>query len=289
MKRQKIKNDPLPKYHVFFVLWIFLQIFAVMLTREERQLKKFLDEKVKTFNCTGFIQNDPVSIPHLFTRKQDIEIAGFFAAIFAWGNRTTIINKSRELVQLMEMQPYEFVLHYGKREMVQLHKFKHRTFCYDDLLFFTEFFHRHYTLHESLETAFTQWMQPGDKTVENALNGFRHYFFNSEHLKRTEKHIASPKQKSACKRINMFLRWMVREDNCGVDFGLWKNIQPAQLVCPLDLHVSNVARHLGLLERKQDDWLSALELTEALRRFDPHDPVKYDFALFGMGVNEKVR
>lgn len=260
-----------------------------MLTREERQIKKLLDEKVKTFNCTGFIHNDPVSIPHLFSKKQDIEIAGFFASIFAWGNRTTIINKSRELVQLMNMQPYEFVLHYGKKEMVRLHQFKHRTFCFDDLLFFIDFFHRHYTQHESLETAFSQWMQPGDETVENALNGFRNYFFYAEHLKRTEKHIASPKQKSACKRINMFLRWMVREDSCGVDFGLWKNIKPAQLVCPLDLHVSNVARHLGLLQRKPDDWSSALELTGALRRFDPHDPVKYDFALFGMGVNEKIR
>ena len=220
----------------------------------------------------------------MFTAKPDIEIAGFFAAIFAWGNRTTIINKTRELMQLMNMQPHQFVLHYGQKDIARLNTFKHRTFCFDDLLYFIEFFREHYTHNKSLETAFSGGIQPGDTSVENALNHFRKYFFAAEHLKRTEKHIASPEQNSACKRINMYLRWMVRKDDRGVDFGIWNSLQPAQLICPLDVHVAKTARKLGLLKRKQNDWAAALELTGALRKFDKADPVKYDFALFGMGV-----
>jgi uncharacterized protein (TIGR02757 family) len=252
-------------------------------------VQQLLNKKVAEYNNLSFISNDPVSIPHLFTSIADIEIAGFFAAIFAWGNRTTIINKSRELVQLMGMQPHQFILHHSNKELASLRNFKHRTFCFDDLLYFIEFFKAHYQANESLETAFSQWMNPKDETVENALTGFRNYFFTAEHLKRTEKHISSPVQNSACKRINMFLRWMVRNDNRGVDFGIWKKIKSAQLVCPLDVHVAKVARGLGLLQRKQDDWQSALELTATLRTFDKTDPVKYDFALFGMGVNEKEK
>lgn len=249
-----------------------------------KNLKEFLDKKVDRYNQSSFIKDDPISIPYSFTKKQDIEIAGFFAAVFSWGNRTTIINKSKELLKRMDNAPYPFMLGHTRKELKALRGFKHRTFNEDDLFYFIDFLHRHFNKHDSLETAFF----PGkDFTVEQGLNYFRKYFFTSEHLKRTEKHITSPAQKSACKRLNMFLRWMVRHDNKGVDFGLWKNIFPSQLICPLDVHVARVARKLGLLQRKQTDWQAACELTDKLRKLDKHDPVKYDFALFNLGVIEK--
>jgi len=247
----------------------------------------FLNEKVDAYNQPSFIAADPVCIPHLFRKKQDIEIAGFFAAIFAWGNRTTIIQKSRELMERMDMAPYDFVMNHQSSDLRKLEGFKHRTFNADDLFYFLHFFHAHYNRHKSLEDAFAKWMQPGDVTTENALIGFRRYFFTEEHLKRTEKHISSPEFKSSCKRLNMYLRWMVRQDNKGVDFGLWKKIRPAQLICPLDVHVARVAKRFNLLQRKPTDWRAALELTDYLRKLDPADPVKYDFALFGLGVIEK--
>jgi uncharacterized protein (TIGR02757 family) len=247
----------------------------------------FLNEKVDGYNQPSFIAADPVCIPHLFRKKQDIEIAGFFAAIFAWGNRTTIIQKSRELMERMDMSPYDFVMHHQPSDLRKLEGFKHRTFNADDLFYFLYFFHTHYSRHKSLEDAFALWMQPGDATIENALKGFRRYFFSEEHLKRTEKHISSPEFKSSCKRLNMYLRWMVRQDNNGVDFGIWKKIKPAQLICPLDVHVARVAKRFNLLQRKPTDWQAALELTDYLRKLDPADPVKYDFALFGLGVIEK--
>ena len=247
----------------------------------------FLNEKVDAYNQPSFIAADPVCIPHLFRKKQDIEIAGFFAAIFAWGNRTTIIQKSRELMERMDMAPYDFVMHYQPSDLRKLEGFKHRTFNADDLFYFLHFFHAHYNRHKSLEDAFAKWMQPGDVTTENALIGFRRYFFTEEHLKRTEKHISSPEFKSSCKRLNMDLRCMVRLDNKGVDFGLWKKIRPAQLICPLDVHVARVAKRFNLLQRKPTDWRAAMELTDYLRKLDPADPVKYDFALFGLGVIEK--
>ena len=248
------------------------------------ELKEFLDRKVDEYDQPFFIKDDPISIPHLFSHKQDIEIAGFFAAIFAWGNRTAIIQKSRQLVQLMGMQPYEFCLQHNKNDLQKLLVFKHRTFNTTDLLYFIEFFKWHYSHHDSLEKAFTRH---GDN-VEAMLTGFHHYFFSLEHVPgRTKKHIATPERNSTCKRLNMFLRWMVRIDPQGVDFGIWKNISPAQLICPIDLHVARVARHFGLLKRKQTDWTAALELTTCLRTLDPKDPAKYDFALFGLGIVEK--
>jgi uncharacterized protein (TIGR02757 family) len=249
-------------------------------------LKALLSRQAEYYNRPGFITADPVCIPHTFTARADIETAGLFAAVFAWGNRTTIIAKSRELMALMDNRPHDFMLHHQPRDLKKLLHFKHRTFNSDDLLYFISFLRHHYSRHASLETAFTQWMQPGDATVENALNGFKTYFFSLEHLPRTQKHIASPRQNSSCKRLNMFLRWMVRRDDKGVDFGIWNGIQPRQLVCPLDVHVARVARRLGLLERKQNDWQAALELTAALRRLNRNDPVVYDYALFGMGVAE---
>jgi len=247
-------------------------------------LKQFLDSKVKEYNQAAFIKDDPISIPHLFTKKQDIEIAGFFAAVFAWGNRATIIGKSKELMQRMDNSPYPFIKDHSAKDLKKLKGFKHRTFNEDDLYYFIEFLHLHYSKHNSLEAAF--FPIPG-LDAEHGLTHFKKYFFSVEHLKRTEKHISSPLQKSTCKRLNMFLRWMIRNDNKGVDFGLWKNISPSQLICPIDVHVARVSKKLGLLKRKQIDWLAAIELTDALKKLDKDDPVKYDFALFNLGVIEK--
>lgn len=252
--------------------------------QQNKNLVSFLNTKVEEYNQPSFIKDDPICIPHLFTKKQDIEIAGFFAATFAWGNRTTIIKKSKELMQLMNMQPYEFVLHHSDNDLKSLLNFKHRTFNATDLLYFIEFFKFHYTNTKSLETAFTKW----GNDVEQMLTGFHHYFFSLEHVpNRTKKHVATPYKKSNCKRLNMFLRWMVRKDSKGVDFGIWKNISPAQLICPVDVHVARVAKRFGLIQRNQMDWNTAIELTNFLRTLDANDPVKYDFALFALGVVEK--
>lgn len=252
------------------------------------ELIVFLNDKVKKYSQPGFIAADPICIPHLFSKKQDIEIAGFFAAIFAWGNRTTIIQKSKELMQRMDNAPHQFCVEHQSSDLKRLLGFKHRTFTDTDLLYFVAFFNFHYSQHKSLETAFTQWMQPDDKNVEHALNGFYQYFFSLPDVPlRTLKHIASPAKKSACKRINMYLRWMVRQDNNGVDFGLWKNIQPAQLVIPLDVHVARVARHFNLIERQPTDWLAAVELTQLMKTIDSKDPAKFDYALFALGVLER--
>lgn len=251
---------------------------------KEKKLKDFLDSKVDLYNQPSFIKNDPILIPHLFPKQQDIEIAGFFAAIFAWGNRTTIINKSKELIQLMDNTPHAFCLYHNANDLKKLKHFKHRTFTYTDLLYFIEFFKFHYKKHKTLEPAFTMH----GTTIEEMLTGFHHYFFSLGHVPpRTKKHIATPEKKSTCKRLNMFLRWMVRNDKKGVDFGIWKKISPAQLICPIDLHVARVARKLGILKRKQTDWQAAVELTEYLRTLDKIDPVKYDFALFNLGAVEK--
>lgn len=251
---------------------------------DTKKLKEFFNKKVDEYNQPFFIKDDPVSIPHLFSQKADIEIAGFFAAIFAWGNRTTIIQKSLELMQRMDMQPYEFCLNHDLAGLKRLAGFKHRTFTDTDLLYFVEFFKYHYSKHSGLEPAFTMH----GETIEEMLTGFYHYFFSLEHVpNRTRKHIASPEKGSTCKRLNMFLRWMVRRDNKGVDFGIWKNISPAQLICPIDLHVARVAKRFNLLQRKQIDWWAAVELTGYLRTLDKDDPVKYDFALFGLGVIDK--
>lgn len=252
------------------------------------KLKEFLEAKVAEYNRPSFIPHDPISIPHRFTKKQDIEIAAFFAAIFAWGNRTIIINKTTELMQLMDNAPYEFCLNPDVNGLKRLLAFKHRTFNTTDLLYFIDFLQQHYSQHDSLETAFSQWMAEGDANIEKALIGFHHYFFSLEDApQRTKKHIATPERNSTCKRLCMFLRWMVRRDHCGVDFGLWQTISPSQLICPIDVHVARVARQFDLIQRKQTDWLTALELTGHLKQFDTADPAKYDFALFSLGVMER--
>lgn len=258
------------------------------------ELREFLNKKVDAYNQPFFIKDDPVSIPHLFTKKQDIEIAGFFTAIFSWGNRTTIIKKSKELMLLMEMQPYEFCLNHDQSGLKKLIKFRHRTFNATDLLYFVEFMKFHYSTQDSLESAFFPRSKKSNEIdqpiIEKSLSGFHNYFFSLEHVPlRTKKHIATPERKSTCKRLNMFLRWMVRNDEKGIDFGIWKNILPSHLICPIDVHVARVARQLNLLERKQTDWQAALELTNNLKEFDNNDPVKYDLALFSIGVAEKIR
>lgn len=254
------------------------------------KLNVFLNKKVAEYNQPSFIAVDPICIPHSFTQKQDIEIAGFFAAIFAWGNRTTIINKSKELLALMENAPHDFCLNHQDKDLKKLLEFKHRTFNATDVLYFVSFFKFHYTNNDSLETAFTKNLKKTDSNIEHALNGFYEYFFSLEDVpKRTMKHIASPAKNSTCKRLSMYLRWMVRADKNGVDFGLWKNISPAQLIIPLDVHVAAVARHFNLIQRKANDWQTAVELTNSMKMLDKNDPAKYDFALFSLGVLEKYK
>lgn len=252
---------------------------------KKKELKAFLDEKVEQYNRPSFIPDDPVSIPHIYSKKQDIEIMGFFAAVLAWGRRATIISKCQQLGELMENQPHEFVVNHSENDLKRFLNFRHRTFNPEDALYFIEFFHWFYKRNTSLEIAFSQFLSDKTPHVGLALEGFHKYFFSLEdYPERTKKHIATPARNSACKRLNMFLRWMVRRDDKGVDFGLWDSIQPRQLICPCDVHVDRVARKLGLLTRDKPDWLAALELTENLRKLDSQDPVKYDFALFGLGV-----
>jgi uncharacterized protein (TIGR02757 family) len=253
----------------------------------DQSLKDFLDEKVSLYNQPDFIELDPISIPHRFNRLQDIEIAGFFAATLAWGQRKTIVQKCMLLLEMMDNSPYEFVLHHSSRDLKVLLNFKHRTFNDLDTLYFIAFFRNFYQRHQSLEDAFTKgWTEAAD-IMDRLLTNFHEEFFSiPEAPIRTRKHVATPQRKSACKRINMFLRWMVRKDDRGVDFGLWNKIRPYQLICPCDLHVDRVSRRLGLIQRKQTDWNTALELTHNLRLLDPDDPVKYDFALFGLGIIE---
>jgi len=253
-----------------------------------QHIKDFLDEKVALFNRPNFIELDPISIPHRFAKKQDIEIAGFFAAILAWGQRKTILNKCNELLECMDNAPHDFMLNHAEGDLKAVLGFKHRTFNEVDALYFIHFLSWFYRNQDSLEKAFLIGQTGAVDSMESMLTQFQRHFFSLEDApSRTKKHISSPATRSACKRINMYLRWMVRQDQQGVDFGIWKQISPAQLICPCDLHVDRVGRKLGLITRKQTDWYTAVELTQVLRSFDPLDPVKYDFALFGLGVEEK--
>jgi hypothetical protein len=351
------------------------------MTQRERRLKALLDEKVLLYNRPAFIEKDPVSIPHLFVQRQDIEIAGLFAAVLAWGNRTSIINNCRRLLGWMDNRPYEFVLHHEDSDLRPFLQFAHRTFNATDLLYFLHFLQYHYRRFDSLEDAFLPGVPlqgdagsgqllcnrdagdsignstsrgaakhrrgtglqrtrppieqpagatgrgsefagpgPGQATestageasavrsgggrsvrfapadlkkysgdsVEQALISFHNYFFSLEHPERTRKHIATPARKSACKRLNMYLRWMVRNDGQGVDFGLWRRFAPSQLVCPLDVHVARVAHRLGLIPDGRSNWSNALTLTARLRAFRPEDPAIYDYALFGLGAEERL-
>ena len=252
------------------------------LTRQE--LFEFLEFKFNQYNQPSFIETDPVSIPHRFSRKEDIEIAGFLTAIISWGNRTSILKDANRLIQMMDCSPYEFVLQSSDPDIKFLTNFYHRTFNGTDCIFFIKSLKNIYMHHGGLEPLFHD---PEKKGLQSVLSRFRELFLEIQHDPRSDKHIANPAAGSSAKRILMFLRWMVRADRQGVDFGIWKSVSPADLYCPIDVHSGNVARKLGLLQRQQNDWKAAEELTSNLRQFDPYDPVKYDFALFGLGAFEK--
>jgi uncharacterized protein (TIGR02757 family) len=246
-----------------------------------------LDSKVNLYNKPSFIESDPISIPHQYTLKEDIEISGFLTAVIAWGRRSAIISKANLWMELMDGKPYDFIMNASDTDMKRFEKFVYRTFNSDDCLFIMTSLMDVYRNKGGLETIITDNFKYHGN-IKDAISGMRGSLMETAHLKRSEKHIANPTSGSAAKRINMFLRWMVRDDKCGVDFGLWKNIPMSALMCPLDVHSGNVARRLGMLDRKQNDWKSVDVLTSQLRKFDPNDPVKYDFALFGMGVFEGI-
>jgi len=249
-------------------------------------LKDFLDSKVELYNQVEFITLDPISIPHQYTKKQDLEIAGFFAATLAWGQRITVINKCKEILKMMDNAPHQFLLQHKPSDLKPFENFKHRTFNSTDALYFIESLSTYYRAHESLEDAFVGLKN--DTTIESGLINFHNQFFSlPDFPARTIKHVSTPARRSACKRLSMYLRWMVRQDDKGVDFGIWKKINPSQLICPCDVHVERVARKLNLIRGKGMNWQTALELTSNLRKLDPIDPVKYDFALFGLGIMER--
>ncbi|CAM4121000.1 TIGR02757 family protein [Cytophagaceae bacterium 50C-KIRBA] len=256
----------------------------------QQELAELLDKKVAFFNHPRFIEHDPISIPHLFSRKQDIEIMGFWIAMLALGQRKTILQKGKELIDLMDGAPYDFVLGHQVKDLKRFESFKHRTFNSTDTLYFLSFFQRHYQQQSSLETAFTQGeFNLENENIEQALNGFYRYFFASEWTpERTKKHVSAPQKNSACKRLCMFLRWMVRKDQAGVDFGIWSQISPNQLICPLDVHSQRTAEKLGLVAAGPTNWKKALDLTRVLKQFNVTDPVQYDFALYGMGIEDKT-
>lgn len=253
------------------------------MTRQE--LKEFLDAKVIQYNTVEFLETDPVSIPHSFDRKEDIEISAFLTATIAWGNRKSIIKNAKLLTELMDIAPYEYVMGHTPQDLESLSSFVHRTFNGIDLTYFITALRHLYQNHKGLEGIFTRYAEKD--SLQPAITAFKGHFFELKHPARSTKHISDPSKGSAAKRINMFLRWMIRNDHQGVDFGLWQNLSPAVLSCPLDVHSGNVARKLGLLRRKQNDAKAVWELDQKLRKLDPKDPVKYDFALFGLGVFEK--
>lgn len=248
------------------------------------ELKTFLDEKVHLYNNPKFIESDPIQVPHQFSKKEDIEIAGFLTATIAWGNRKSIINNANKMMMLLDHAPYEFMTQRQDTDLEALQGFVHRTFNGDDFIQFIKSLQHIYKAHDGLEAVFAKHAE--HNSLQQSIHEFKKLFFEIPHLERTKKHVSDPLKKSAAKRINMYLRWMVRNDNAGVDFGIWDSLSPAQLSCPLDVHSGNVARKLGLLKRKQNDAKALAELDANLRKLDPNDPVKYDFALFGLGVFE---
>lgn len=250
---------------------------------KKEELKIFLDEKVIRYNQKEFIDNDPIQIPHMFKNKQDIEISALLSATIAWGNRKSIIKNAKSMMERMDMSPYEFVVNANTKELKQLDGFVHRTFNDLDFKFFVKALQNLYKKHKSLENLFL--IKEEDIDTFHAIENFRNHFFMGE-VNRTSKHVSSPAKNSAAKRLNMFLRWMVRRDAQGVDFGLWQKIPMSKLSCPLDVHSGNIARKLGLLNRLQNDYKAVKELDKSLRTLDTQDPVKYDFALFGLGVND---
>jgi uncharacterized protein (TIGR02757 family) len=252
---------------------------------KQAEIKEFMDEKAEKFNRLVFIETDPIQIPKLFSQKENIEIAAFLTATISWGSRPVIIKNALRLMQLMDNRPYEFITQNSEKKLEHLESFVHRTFNGQDCIYFIRSLKNIYQKHGGLQQVFESGFQK-ENSVQSALNYFYKVFFELPG-ERTRKHISNVERGAAAKRLNMFLRWLVRNDDCGVDFGLWKGIPASQLMLPLDVHTGNVARKLGLLQRKQKDWKAVEEVTEVLRKFDPQDPVKYDFALFGLGIFEK--
>lgn len=257
----------------------------ILMRLKRSELKNFLDEKVDFYNRPSFIEHDPISIPHLYAQKEDIEISGFLAATIAWGNRKMIIRNSARMMEILEDSPFDFIVNSSDCELDQAIRFVHRTFNSVDLAYFLKALRHIYRNIGGLETIFEIYKT--SDSLQPAIHELHKIFFELPHKRRTERHVSDPFKGSAAKRINMYLRWMIRKDDRGVDFGIWKNISPSILSCPLDVHSGNVARKLGLLHRKQNDAKAVRELDEVLRQFDCKDPVKYDFALFGLGVSEK--
>jgi uncharacterized protein (TIGR02757 family) len=253
-----------------------------------QELKDFLDRKADEYNQPSFIESDPIVVPHQFSNPRDIEIMGFFVSLFAWGNRKSIINSGLKLSELFEQEPYQFILNYSDTDLKRFVKFVHRTFNATDLLFFIQLFKEHYDSHTSLETLFFAKSNFNNPVYEALIHINQRINELSYFPKRTQKHIASPLKNSSCKRLNMYFRWMVRKDNQGVDFGIWNSIKPSDLYCPLDVHVLRTSNHLGLTSTEKSDWKTTVALTETLREFDPIDPIKYDFALFGLGIHKQI-
>jgi uncharacterized protein (TIGR02757 family) len=249
-----------------------------------KKLKPFLDDKFELYNQFKFIATDPISIPHKFQKKTDIEIMGFLIATIAWGNRKSILNNGEKLCQILHYEPLDFILNHTETDLEKCNGFVHRTFNANDLKYFIKALKVIYLKHHGLEAIFNTYKT--DNSLQPAIHQFKSIFFELDHERRTEKHVSDPEKNSAAKRINMFLRWMVRKDNNGVDFGIWESISPSLLSCPLDVHSGRIARELGLLQRSQNDAKAVKELDENLRILDPKDPVKYDFALFGLGAFE---
>ena len=248
-----------------------------------RELKELLEQKFNLYNSTNFIIEDPISIPHAYNQKEDIEIISFLISIISWGNRKSIIKSGNKLREILGSSPIDFIMRFKEKDLKKI-DFVHRTFNKFDLIYFLKSLKNIYENHDGLENVFSKNLN--DEFMYNNISNFRKIFFSLNHEKRTEKHISNPKKNSACKRINMFLRWMVRNDGV-VDFGIWKKVKPSMLSCPLDVHTANIGRKLNLISRKQNDLKTVLELDQKLRLFDKNDPVKYDYALFGMGVYEK--
>lgn len=249
------------------------------------EIISFLNEKVDQFNRPSFVEHDPISIPHRFSLKEDIEIAGFLAATISWGKREMIVKNGHKMLDLLGESPFDFVMSHNNKQLNQLNGFVHRTFNQEDFKCFIKALKHLYHAHGGLETVFNTYAT--EESLQPAIHQLKKLFFEIAHPQRTTKHISDPFKGSAAKKINMYLRWLVRSDNRGVDFGIWQKIKPSQLSCPLDVHSGNIARKLGLLKRQQNDAKAVLELDNSLRKLDPTDPVKYDFALFGLGIVDK--
>lgn len=252
-------------------------------------IKLLLNEKADQYNRSSFIEDDPISIPHLFSNKEDIEISGFLAATIAWGQRPVIIRNARLLMEWMDFAPFDFIINASAKDMEHFKKFKHRTFNGEDCIYFLKGLKEIYQTHGGMEVVFTQAWLDSSREMGGAISNFRSKFFDYLTPGRTSKHFANPSSGSSAKRINMFLRWMVRNDDKGVDFGLWEDISPSDLCCPLDVHTGNVSRGLGILQRNANDWKAVIELTTFLKSIDPEDPVRYDFALFGLGMYDGIK